>query len=100
MSVILSTLAGKIVSGVALAAILALIAGGVAYHDHLVRSEALAAAQAKQIAAALKAKDEAIADRNRIWAEVSGLPEVRLRLCAQRGPLSGCCKPEPAKCEP
>ena len=33
----------------------------------------------------------AIAERNRRLAQFSALPEVRKRLCAQRGPADGCC---------
>lgn len=33
-------------------------------------------------------------------ARFLALPDVRNRLCAVQGRASGCCQPEPAKCEP
>ena len=53
-----------------------------------------------QLARALVEKDKAIADRNRITAHFMALPDARLRLCVVQGPQSGCCKPEPERCEP
>lgn len=40
-----------------------------------------------------------IADRNRRWERIQGLPEVRLRLCVSRLPSDGCCTPE-GECRP
>jgi len=55
---------------------------------------------AEQLQRAIRDKDAAIAEKNRIVARFMALPDARLRLCVQRDPFDGCCKPEPAKCEP
>jgi hypothetical protein len=41
-----------------------------------------------------------VAERNRTLAGMTALPEVRKRLCAQRGAADACCKPAPAECVP
>lgn len=41
-----------------------------------------------------------IAEKNAIINRFSTLPVDRLRLCVQRGPQDGCCKPEPTECKP
>lgn len=97
MTAILSTLAGKALAGLLVAS---LAFGGYFLWESRVKRAALMEAQRDQLAAEIKAKNEAVRLRNEIWATATALPEFRLRLCAQRGPLSGCCKPEPAKCEP
>lgn len=65
--------------------------------------------QKKLVAAELRADQFAkgltqcrteIAEKNAIMSRFSSLPEVRLRLCVQRGPTDGCCKPSPAGCVP
>lgn len=96
MTALLSTLAGKALAGL-LAASLAV--GGYFLWESRVKRAALMEAQRDQLAAALKAKDEAIAERNRIWAIVVALPDGRLRLCAQRPATDGCCKPT-GECKP
>lgn len=97
MTAILRTLAGKLLAGVA---VFAIVAGAYFLWESRVRRAAVIELQRDQLAAAIRAKDAAIADRNRIWAQVSNLPEVRLRLCAQRPATDGCCRPAPAECKP
>lgn len=65
-----------------------------------VKRAALIEAQRDQLVRAVKERDDAIFERNAIAARFAGLPEVRLRLCAQRGPADGCCRPAPAECKP
>lgn len=65
-----------------------------------IEKSAVVALQRDQLVEAVRAKDEAIADRNRIAARFSALPVDRLRLCVQRAPTDGCCKPAPAECVP
>jgi hypothetical protein len=55
--------------------------------------------QRDQFAKSLIAKDAAIRERNQTLARFAALPEVRNRLCAQRGTTSGCCKPQ-GECVP
>lgn len=65
-------------------------------HD---RAEA-AVLQRDQLQKHVVTLETAIAERNRRLASFGALPEVRKRLCAQRPPTDGCCKPAPAECKP
>jgi len=89
--------AAKIVLGLLLAGG---IVGGIAYYNHLIASRAVIALQRDALAELARRQAETAAERNRIWAEVQRLPDGRVRLCAIRGPESGCCKPAPAECAP
>jgi hypothetical protein len=80
--------------------IVSLVAGAYFLWESRIRRAAVIELQRDQLAAAVKAKDEAIADRNRVTAQFMALPDARLRLCVVQGPASGCCKPEPAACRP
>lgn len=41
-----------------------------------------------------------IAEKNTIINRMAALPADRLRLCVQRAPTDGCCRPAPAECRP
>lgn len=99
MSELLSTIAGKILVGLSGLLVLGFIAGAYAYWQHVIESRATITQQRDQLAQAIKDRDAAIADRNRIVAQMTALPEVRKRLCAVRGAGDPCCT-KAAKCEP
>lgn len=71
--------------------------------DREQKARAVAEASAQAFAQGLTQCRAEIADRNRFVQDAMGLPEVRKRLCAQRGPADACCKPKPAEgdeCKP
>lgn len=94
---ILATLGGKLLAGGLLFAIATAAYLG---WESRVRRAALIEAQSDQLVRAVKERDDAIFERNAIASRFAALPEVRLRLCAQRGPADGCCRPAPAECKP
>lgn len=79
---------------------LSVLAGAYFLWESRIRRAAVIEAQRDQLAQAVQERDRAIAERNRTTARFLALPEVRNRLCAVQGAQSGCCKPEPARCEP
>lgn len=94
---IFASIGGKLLGGLLL---FSLAAGAYFLWESRVKRSAVIELQRDQLAEAIKAKDEAIADRNRIAERFSSLPVDRLRLCVQRAPTDGCCKPAPAECKP
>jgi hypothetical protein len=58
------------------------------------------AAQRDQVAELNRRLVEAQREKAAANAKFLALPDVRNRLCSIQGAASGCCQPEPAKCEP
>lgn len=98
---------GLKLAGAVAAASAAIIAGLVWYAadadsalDREQKKLVTAELQREQFAKGLTQCRTEIAEKNAIVGRFTELPEVRLRLCVQRAPSDGCCKPAPAECKP
>lgn len=97
MTAFLAGIGGKILLGLL---VTGLVVGGYFYWQHVVTSRAIITAQRDALAELNRRQAATVAERNKIWAAMLALPDGRVRLCAVRGPESGCCQPAPAECAP
>lgn len=67
--------------------------------DREKKARVTAELQVKQFSDGLRQCRADVAERNRVISGMAGLSDERRRLCAQRGPQSGCCKPD-GECKP